>query len=381
MNHLLVGIAGTLLILLILMDGFETIILPRRVARKFRLARIFYILTWFPWKSLSPLFPAGKRRETYLSYYGPLSLIFLLVVWAAGLVLGFGLLYWSAGSALVMTTGTPGFWTDIYLSGTTFFTLGIGDVTPRTSLAKWFTVCEAGMGFAFLAMMLGYLPVIYQGFSRREVSISLLDAHAGSPPTAAEMLRRHAGPHGVESLRELLQHWERTSAEILESHLSYPVLAYFRSQHINQSWLSALTTILDVCAFQIAALEGACERQAELTFAMARHVVVDLAQVFSSPPSRPLSDRLPPEDLKQLRSVLKEAGFRLREGPAVDERLRELRFMYEPYSGALSARFLLPLAPWLATGKHKDNWQASGWDRVLRAQREEFLGHAEEDHF
>ena len=379
--HPLVGIAGIVLLFVVLWDGFETIVLPRRVTRKVRLTRLFYRATWAPWSAVARLLPVGRRRESFLSFYGPLSVLLLLSVWAIGLILGFGLLHWAAGSAVMMSSGTPSFAADLYLSGTTFFTLGIGDVTPRTALAKVLTVAEAGMGFGFLAMVIGYLPVIYQAFSRREANISLLDARAGSPPTAGELLRRHSHDDGMEALRVLLLEWEHWSAEMLESHLSYPLLAYFRSQHNNQSWLSALTAILDANALVIAGLEGACERQAELTFAMARHVVVDLAQIFSKPPRRLIRDRLPPAQLARLRSYLKDAGLRLREDRAADERLRELRFLYEPYVEALSSALLLPLAPWLAETPKKDNWETSGWDRALRAQREEFVQAPEEEHF
>src|SRR5512139_401581 len=169
------------------------------------------------------------------------------------------------------------------------------------------------MGFGFLALVIGYLPVLNQSFSRREVNISLLDARAGSPPTAAEMLRRHCHDRGMEDLQQLFHEWERWSADLLESHLSYPVLAYFRSHHDNQSWLGALTAILDASAFAIVCLEGACERQAQLTFAITRHTVVDLAQVFNCPPREPKEDRLPPSEWKRLSTILTEEGLKLRE--------------------------------------------------------------------
>src|SRR5262249_37417715 len=129
-----------------------------------------------------------------------------------------------------------------------FFTLGLGDVVPVTWIARMVMVAEAGIGFGFLAIVIGYLPVIYQAFSRREVIISMLDARAGSPPTALELLKRHIEDQRLEEIDSMLRDWEHWSAELLESHLSYPVLAFFRSQHDNQSWLSALTTVLDACA-------------------------------------------------------------------------------------------------------------------------------------
>jgi hypothetical protein len=145
--------------------------------------------------------------------------------------------------------------------------------------------------------------------SRHEVNISS-DARAGSPPTAAQLLRRHS--RDEKDLHELLRDWERWSAELLESHVSFPVLSYFRSQHDNQSWVAALTTILDVCVLAVARIEGGPERTARLTFAMASHAVKDLCAVFHLTPAFPLHDRLPGEERERLETFLAAAGFRLR---------------------------------------------------------------------
>jgi len=266
------------------------------------------------------------------------------------------------------------------MSGTTFFTLGLGDVVPRTALAKTLTVIEAGTGFAFLAAVIGYFPVIYQAFSRREVAISLLDARAGSPPSASELLWRHRGDPGTAALTDLLRDWERWAADVLESHLSYPPLAYFRSQHYNESWLAALTTILDASAVIIVGLEGWCALQAELTFAMARHAVVDLAQVFSTPPRR-MEERLSAAQLARLRERLASGGLTLRARPDFESRLTELRRMYEPYVEALAHHLAVPLPPWVREVERPDNWQTSAWDRVVRLPARGRGAGVEEEHF
>jgi Ion channel len=377
--HLVAGFGGAVLLAVVLWDAFETIILPRRVSGRIRLTKLFYRVTWIPWRATGRVL-SGRRSDAFLSFYGPLSLIFLLALWAAGIVLAFGLLEWAAGSALAMTGGTPGLGTDIYMSGTTFFTLGLGDVAPRSGFAKALTVVEAGTGFAFLAAVIGYFPVIYQAFSRREVAISLLDARAGSPPSAAELLwRLREDTDAAASLTGLLADWERWAADVLESHLSYPPLAYFRSQHYNESWVAALTTILDTCAAVTVAAGGRCGRQAELTFAMARHAVVDLAQVFSTPP-RHADDRLPAAQLAQLREQL-AAGLKLQAPPDFGERLAELRRMYEPYVVALGRHLALPLAPWVRERERPDNWQTSAWDRVVRLPARTAGDQAPEEHF
>lgn len=373
--EILTAILGGSLLLLFLWDAFETIILPRRVTRRIRLTRFFYRYTWLAYSAIGSSLLAAKRREGYFSFYGPLSLLALVGVWALGLIISFGCLQWAGGSGLNVPDDQQNFITDLYLSGTTFFTLGLGDVSPRTTLARLLVVLEAGMGFAFLALIIGYVPPLNQSFSRREVGISLLDARAGSPPTAAELLLRHRDTPGMEALQELLHEWELRSAEFLEIHLSYPVLAYFRSQHDNQSWLAALTTILDTTALVVTGVEGACQRQAQRTFAMARHAVVDLAIIFQTPPLEPARDRLSATELVHLRSTLAASGLRLREGDDADRKLAELRDMYEPYICALSRYFCITLPPWMHEVAHRDNWQMSVWGPRSRPSRKRDTGH------
>jgi len=363
---IIAAILGAGLVLWVLWEGFETIVLPRRVTRRFRLTRLFYRRTWIPWANMVGSFVPAGSRETWLSVFGPLSLLLLMIIWVVGLILGFGLLHWSLGPALLTREGIAGFFSDFYLSGTTFFTLGLGDVAPQGTLARLLVVIESGMGFGFLALVIGYLPVLNQSFARREETISLLDARAGSPPTASEMLRRHDHEGGMEALQELLHEWERWSSDLLEGHLSYPVLAYFRSQHDNESWLAALTAVLDTCALVMAGLDGASERQAELTFAMARHAVVDLSLVFRTEPGEPKPARLSPERLAKLRALLAASGLKLRKGEAVDQRLTELRHLYEPYVHALAAYFRVAIPPWIAAAGWVDNWQKTAWERPAK---------------
>ena len=360
-------VAGILCISIVLFDAFQTIILPRRATGRFRLTRLFYIATWNPWGFFARRLPNPRKRETILSYYGPLSLILLLVVWAAVMVFGFAFIYFAIGSPFNDPWHSSNFHTDLYISGTTIFTLGLGDVTPHSPLARVLLILQSGIGFGFLAMVMGYFPVLYGAFSRREVSIALLDARAGSPPTAAELLRRHSSDGAVQSLSTLLIEWERWSAELLESHISYPQLCYFRSQHNNQSWLSALTAILDTSSLLIAGVRGLEARQAQLTFAIARHALVDLSQIFNLRPVANAPDRLPPARCRELYDMLTAAGINLCYDESSRERLRQMRALYEPYAETLSRFLLMPLPQWFSDQPRKDNWQTVA---RLRAQTE-----------
>ncbi len=360
-------VAGIACLIGVLLDAFETIILPRRASGRFRLTRIFYVVTWRPWVFFTSRLRNPRRREAAFSYYGPLSLIFLLVVWAGAMVVGFALIFYALGSPFTDSFLGPGFRSDLYVSGTTIFTLGLGDVTPHSAWARELIILEAGTGLGFLAVVMGYFPVLYSAFSRREVNISLLDARAGSPPTAAELLRRHSYKGAQDAITLLLAEWERWSAELLESHISYPLLCYFRSQHNNQSWISALTAVLDTSALLIAGVQGHEARQAQLTFAMARHAMVDLSQILSLTPANDAPDRLPPERYEQLYKLLSESGVNVcRDGHSI-ERLREMRALYEGYAKALSDYLCMPLPPWIAEHPRKDNWLAVA---KLRARTE-----------
>jgi len=345
--RLAVALASIVLLGIILWDAFEVIILPRRVVRRWRLARFLFILTWPPWVATAKRVVGRARRESFLGVFGPLSLLLLLWMWAFSMVLGFAALHWSLATEMRTPDAATTFGTYVYVSGTTFFTLGLGDVTPRGPVARGLTVVESGLGFGFLALVIGYFPVLYNAFSRREVAITLLDPRAGSPPSLGEMLRRHGRDH-FHHVDHFLFDAERWIAELMESHLSYPVLAYFRSQHAHQSWLAALTTILDACALLMAAGPDASAYQARVTFAMARHASVDLAQVFHLEARPPVPDRLAPADAARLFDLLAEAGRPHVDRAHATQRLTDLRRTYEPYVNALGERFLMPLPVWIA---------------------------------
>lgn len=362
------AIAGLVIILAVLLDAFETVVLPRRITRHFRLTAWFYRRTWLPWIKLARRIQSPNRREAFLSYFGPLSVILLLVFWAAGLIFGFALLQYGAGEHVTLGNQPITFGILVYHSGETFFTLGYGDIVPSNGLARSLAVLEAGMGFAFLGVVIGYLPVVYQAFSVRELEISMLDSRAGSPPTASELLTR-LGPRPDQAvLDQIFRDWERWSADLLANHLSYPVLSFFRSQHSNQSWLGALTVMLDVTSLVLTGIDGIRPERAKLTFAMARHAAVDLAQVVNASYDPHAHDRLNREELEQLRQALAASGLTLRQDDDADQKLSKLRAMYEPYVQAIARRLLITLPPWMPPEKKRDNWQGGPWDKIIQAK-------------
>ncbi len=383
--HVAAVIAGALIIISVLLDAFETIVLPRRVRRQhFRITSWFYPLTWVPVAKFASRVKSPARRETILGYFGPLSMIALLGIWACGLIVGFTLVQWGAGEHL--SSNLPlNFGALLYHSGETFFTLGYGDITPASPFSRLLSVIEAGMGFAFLGVVIGYLPTIYGAFSRREIEISLLDARAGSPPSAAELLSRSVNSLDQGTLDRLFESWERWAAEVLESHLSYPVLSFYRSQHSNQSWLGALTVILDATSLVITGIDDMRNEQALRTFKMARHALVDLAQVVNAHYDPNVSDRLSAADVSEIRGQLAQKGLKLREGVEADQKLAQLRSLYEPYAQAIARNLFIQLPPWIRHDTIRDNWRGGPWDRIIQAQALGRIGSAQrggvDEHF
>ncbi|HXH60121.1 MAG TPA: potassium channel family protein [Fimbriimonadaceae bacterium] len=356
------AVLGALLILLILWDTFETIVIPKLVERRVRLSTIYYRFVWQVWHFVTDRLPAGQLRASALMSFGALCIIFLFAVWGTVLIVGFGLVH--------MGIGDLGFAANfrqyLYYSGVTFFTLGYGDMVARSSLGQLVSVAEAGTGFGFLAIVISYIPILYQAFSKREHFIIKMDSRFGSVPSAGVALRRFGGESAMSSMREFLKDAEQWSSEQLEGYLSYPILAFYRSQHETQSWLSAMTAVLDLCALVMAGAdpledwEHDLVFQAKATFAMSRHVIVDLSYVFEDPPAEHAPGRLTQEERGRLLRRLEGAFGSVRSD--FNERLDEFQAMYEPYLIGLARDLHFVLPSWTEGADAIDNWQQTAWD-------------------
>lgn len=348
---------GILIILAIFVDAFETIILPRRVNKRIRLSRLYYRGLWRLWKKGKKLFKNANDTKAYLGVFGPLSLIILISLWAVALIVGFAFINFGLQTDIQSPNGMKDFITYFVLSGGTFFPVGIDNTHPVQVAGEIWSVVEAGVGFGFLAMVIGYLPVLYQAFSRREVNINLLDSRAGSPPSPVYFFQQLSKETVVDDLKTQLEDWELWCAELLETHLSYPVLAYYRSQHDDQSWIAALSMILDTSALLMVSKNNQLHSRAKSTFAIARHAAVDLTEAFYLSPQKPHKDRLPENDLEKLRKIIKVEAVPLREGIPAQEKLQFLRKLYEPQMQSLSDFFLMPTTPFIYTGTIQEAWK------------------------
>lgn len=363
--QIIAGLIGVVLIALTLWDVFVVMVLTRRASRRLQLTTFLtYIFRWV-YRAVARRVDDRTSRERYLSMSGPILLFARFGVWAVVVIFGFALLQWAAGSRIAAPDGSASFGTILYFSATTFFTVALGNVTPEALLPRILNILEAATGFLFLGLVISYLPVFYTDYSDREARLTMLDEWAGTPPSAGELLRRLGHDRALAALDPFLQDWEVWSAEVLESHLSYPILALFRSQHENQSWVAALAAILDVSALVLVGIDGVNPRAARLTFAMARHTAVDLGQALGNPRQKVVLDRLPPGELARLRSMLKSHGVNLSDGATADAKLLELRGLYEPYINALSKALFMELPAWLPDEDAVDNWQKTAFFSTL----------------
>jgi hypothetical protein len=359
--RVLVGLLGAAVVGLMLMEIFVAFLLPRRVKRDPKIVRSVFTFAWGPWRWLARRLPA-QAADTMLGIYGPFGLLLNLVLWVLAMMLGYACLLWASGSHLGPMHAAVGFGDDFYFAAATMTTDGPSALTAQTTLPRIIQVVDSGSGLAVLAIVIGYLPSLYQAFSRREATVSQLDARAGSPPSAGRLVVRSTQRDGWPALNRYLSGWETWVAELMETHLAYPVLAYFRSQHVNQNWLSAMCALLDACAFTVSAAPPGTVDSARFTFAIARHAVVDLSYSFHVEPSTPKVDRLPIEDLRELLRQLHEVGVEPGADEAtIAERLTRMRSIYEPYINALGERLELPLPKWLAPESPTDNWRTTQW--------------------
>jgi hypothetical protein len=349
--RILVALAGWFAIGAVLLDVFNTIISARRTRNSFRLSRGVYRLAWPPWAAIGKRISAGKPREAFLAVFGPLSLITIFGLWAIVLILAFAVVQWAVGLQPAREAGTLA--NDLFSSATTFLTLASPD--PRNAASRLITAVEAGVGFSLLGLVVGYLPVFYQAFARREFQISLLDARGGSPPSALELLKVDVSD--ARRVERYLEHWEKWAAEVLENQLSFPMMAWFRSHHANQSWLTALTAMIDCAAAICICAEGDLRTQAEFTFAMGRHALADSAATLRLTPQPPGTERLNPDDLDEVRETIRKSPLRLNANLLSKEKIAELRGMYESHANALSLYLLMALPSWKPAAGHTENWR------------------------
>ena len=346
-------IIGCLLVALVLHDVFQSVIVPRWSSRRGRVAPLFIDKMWPLWRSWAQRKPAGDAREDFLGIYAPFALMLTLVLWVGFLLCGFGLVFWSLRYHFKPTIHSFG--EGIYVAGVTLLTIGFGDYTPDDILGRVFALVAGASGLAVFALVISLLFTLYTAFERREVLSLELDARAGSPPSGVALLERYSELGLLDTLPDFFQQWERWSAQVLQSHIAYPLLAFFRSSHDNESWVASLGAVLDGATLLTTTVDPCenCGRKpigaAQLMFRMGTHTVVDLSHWFGY---RFDEDEDAPvgverHEFERARVQLARAGFALRPADEAWADFQKQRAQYAAGLNELAKHLASPPARWV----------------------------------
>jgi hypothetical protein len=335
--------AGIVVLLWALLDVFRTLVMPRAARGRFRLSRILFQPLWRPWRWVGVRRKTIQGRERVLATAAPFFFFVLLVGWVSLVVFGYALILWSAPFVEGLGEGNDSFGTALYLSGTSLFTLGFGDVVA-TGWSRAVVVVEGGNGLGLFAVVIAYLPVLYQAFNRREVGVLLLDSRAGSPPSGPELLHRMGSGGTTSSLPDLFAEWERWVADVLETHMSYPLLALFRSPHDDTSWVTALGSVLDAATLLLTSVEDEPDERTKLLYGTGVHAVEDLFHYYRLTEREAAIRRDEFDDVLQ---DMKDDGFAIRSADDAFARFTAKRAAYAPRLDALAVLLAAPPGLWI----------------------------------
>jgi hypothetical protein len=342
--HILLSVLGLVLLLAVFYDLFQTVVLPRPAVNKIQLAARLVRPMWLVWRWVSLRTSRLDRSEARLAAFGPVALLALFGVWALSLILGYSLLI----DALRDEFRPPpqDFATSFYVSMSTLVPLAYGDFVPEGGLARMVIFAESATGVAIAALAITLLFSLYESFRAREEMVVALDAMAGAPPSGVHILET-AAEHGMRpELNSTFDEWRRWSAMVLESHLAYPLLIYFRSSHDNEAWVNSFGAMMDAAVLVMSTVDDESEGPARLMFTVGTHFVEDMSWVFRFKTS---NDAIVERDeYTQAVDRLTKAGFRIKkDGDAGWKRFIELRAKYAATLNHMASLLATPPAQWI----------------------------------
>jgi hypothetical protein len=300
-------LAGLLVVFVILDDVFQSVVVPRPTPGGFRLTRLVIRGSWRAWRAFGLRKNSADLRERMLGTFAPGMLMVQLLIWIAGLILGFGLLLFALRTQLrPPLENLP---QALYYAGTSLLTIGYGDIVAHSALARLVSIAAAVAGLGLIALAISFIFSLYASFQRREVLVVTLDARAGAPPSGMSMLEAASKLGLKDDMARIFVEWEKWAAEVLDSHMAYPLLAYFRSSHDSESWISALGAVLDASTLVLTTVTDIPRGPAQMMYAMGRHAVEDLSRFFRIPPDhQPGVERY---EFDEARERLAAAGYTL----------------------------------------------------------------------
>ena len=338
----LILVLGVVVVALVTLDVFQTIVVPRPSPGPYRLSRYVVRPTWRLWRWLGARTKTGLARDGFYGVYAPGAAVLLLVAWLTLLVVGYGLVFYALRGDLEPSPGDLA--TSLYFAGTSILTIGFGDIVATGTLARAVSLVAAATGLGLVALVITFLFSLYGSYQRREALVVTLSARAKAPPSAVTLLESYARLGMVDELPALFAQWEGWEAEVLDSHVAYPLLAYFRSSHDNVSWLSALGAVLDACALVLTTIEGIPRGQAELTKRGGAHLVEDISNIVGL---RGDGSGVDHGQFDEARGRLREAGYAVVEGDEPWHQFEAARATYAGRLEALARHWATPATVWI----------------------------------
>jgi hypothetical protein len=334
--------AGVAIVAFNLFDVFVSVILPRQSQVWWRASVRLVRSSWPLWKRVAGRIADIERREDFLGVYAPLMLVAFLFLWGFACIVGYGLVLYGLRTQLrpVADLGEA-----LYLSGTSFLTIGYGDIVPKGGLARVVGIAAGASGFAVIAIVTSFLFALFAAFAAREHFVVSLSARAGSPPSGVTLLESYARYGVADDLDDLFEDGMQWAAMVLESHIAYPILAYFRSSHDYESWIAALGALLDAATLKIALVDDGPPRHAKFFLTLGLHLTRDVGSYFRlSGEHHPGVERA---EFEEAHARLSEAGLKLRDPGDAWRQFAEIRGSYAPALDAMATYWNIPPAQWI----------------------------------
>ena len=335
---------GAILVVVTLYDVFQSVVLPRPAVGRVRLSTTFINVGWRAWRRVAERPRKLQMREAALAAFAPMMIVVLLIIWAFFLVLGYALIF--SGLHDGLTPQPDSFGTTLFWSVGAMLSFSVQGIEATGIATRTLAGIEAASGFGLFALVISLLFSLFSAFQRRETAVVALDALAGAPPSGVQILERCAADDMSEQLTATFDEWRLWTVDVLESHLSYPLLFYFRSSHDNEAWANSFGAVMDAAVLVLSTVDEVPEGHARLMYKVGAHLVADMRSYFKYA-ERDDVPGVEHEEWVQACERLRRAGYRLRETQAAWQEFSKLRSTYAAWLNETTKYMGVPPAPWI----------------------------------